>query len=180
MEYTLYMKVQVIFNNVYLILSTNSNMAVDIREVHLDELIEDIIPEIRKNQQYLMFKKLNSPKQGLMPIMEDLNDKRIQTLHVFGKFEVLSLLGKGSFGFVWRVKHLITEKEYAIKIIPKESIIKHNDINHINLERKILQAVGCENNPSIVTLYHSLQDEKNVYFIMEVCYYYFMNILIFN
>ena len=141
----------------------------DIRMVDINEPISTIIGEIRINQHYLLFKKKDAPKHGLVPIM-DTPVQKMHNLHEFGEYEVLSLLGKGSFGFVWKVKQLDTGNIFALKIIPKESIIQHDDVDHVNLERKILKTLGNGHNPSIVTIYHTLQDEHNVYFIMEVCF----------
>lgn len=45
---------------------------------------------------------------------------------IFKKYELMELLGKGSFGTVYKVKNKETNQMYAIKIINKERVIlKH-------------------------------------------------------
>ena len=40
------------------------------------------------------------------------------------KFEIIGLLGIGGFGTVFKVKHILTEKVYAMKVMNKNYVIK--------------------------------------------------------
>ena len=53
-------------------------------------------------------------------------------------FEILSLIGKGAFGKVWRVKEKSTGKIYAMKVMQKADIIEQDYVKHANLEREIM------------------------------------------
>lgn|SRR3990167_467866 len=53
-------------------------------------------------------------------------------------FEVLSLVGRGAFGKVWRVKEKATGKIFAMKVMQKEDIIEQEYVKHVNLEREIM------------------------------------------
>ena len=53
-------------------------------------------------------------------------------------FEVLSLVGKGAFGKVWRVKEKDTGKIFAMKVMSKSDIVEHDFVSHTNVEREIM------------------------------------------
>ncbi|CAJ0953328.1 unnamed protein product, partial [Mesorhabditis belari] len=60
-------------------------------------------------------------------------------------FEILSVLGKGSFSKVVQAEHKETKKLYAIKIIKKEQFIKKENPSWIQTEKSILEI--CTNHP---------------------------------
>lgn len=53
-------------------------------------------------------------------------------------FDLLSVLGMGAFGKVWRVRHKETKHIYAMKIMKKTSIVKRDFVDHTNKEREIM------------------------------------------
>ena len=79
-------------------------------------------------------------------------------------FQVLKLLGKGSFGKVLLVKYLNNNKIYAMKILKKEEIIKRNQINHTKTERLLLEKL---NHPFIASLQFAFQDSQKLYLVTE-------------
>ncbi|KAG5439654.1 hypothetical protein PCK2_000788, partial [Pneumocystis canis] len=84
-------------------------------------------------------------------------------------FDKIKLLGKGDVGKVYLVREKKTKKLYAMKgglILNKKEMIKRNKIKRVLAEQEIL---ATSNHPFIVTLYHSFQSEKNLYFCMEYC-----------
>lgn len=60
-------------------------------------------------------------------------------------FQVLKLLGKGTFGQVYQVKGKKTNKIYAMKVLSKSVIIKKNEIAHTIGERNILVKTSQDN-----------------------------------
>jgi serine/threonine protein kinase len=49
---------------------------------------------------------------------------------IYRKYELMELLGRGSFGTVYKIISKETNQKYAIKIINKERvIIKHSNLN---------------------------------------------------
>ena len=54
------------------------------------------------------------------------------------QFEIRQLLGSGAFGKVYLAVHLPTGKEYAMKIIRKDLIIKNDCVELIKNEKVIL------------------------------------------
>jgi protein kinase A len=56
-------------------------------------------------------------------------------------FERKRTLGTGSFGRVMLVRHLKTNRYYAMKILDKQKVIKLKQVEHTLNEKKILQAI---------------------------------------
>jgi len=73
-------------------------------------------------------KKKHKGKKGKLVSLED--------------FEILSLVGKGNFGKVYRVKEIKTGKIYAMKVMRKQDIIEQDYVKHVNRERDILAELG--------------------------------------
>ncbi|KNE59153.1 AGC/RSK protein kinase, variant [Allomyces macrogynus ATCC 38327] len=81
-------------------------------------------------------------------------------------FIKIKLLGKGDVGKVYLVRRKGTNKLYAAKVLSKAEMLKRNKIHRVLAEQEILTA--C-NHPFLVTLYHTFQTSKNVYFVLEYC-----------
>lgn len=75
-------------------------------------------------------------------------------------FKALKVLGKGSFGDVYLVERALAEGEnpatcltvgqqFAMKILPKAKIFKHNLIRYAVTERKVMTII---NHPFIIKL----------------------------
>jgi len=79
-------------------------------------------------------------------------------------FDLLNVIGKGSFGKVMQVQKKDTGKIYAMKVMHKKTIIKKNDEEHIKAERRILQKLV---HPFLVNLHYSFQSPDKLYLIMD-------------
>ncbi len=79
---------------------------------------------------------------------------------LFGKYEMLSPLGTGSFSTVYLAKHIILESHRAIKLIPKQDSCTDSLLN----EAKILKSLS---HPGIPILYEIEQDDSYYYLIEE-------------
>jgi serum/glucocorticoid-regulated kinase 2 len=79
-------------------------------------------------------------------------------------FELLSLIGKGTYGKVYQVKKKDTGRIYALKALNKESLIARHQVTHTKTERKVLQEID---HPFIVSLKYAFQTPKKVYMVME-------------
>lgn len=62
-------------------------------------------------------------------------------------FELLSIIGRGTFGKVYLVRLKGTEKYFAMKVIRKDVVIKHESISSLQVEKLILNQV---NHPFII------------------------------
>jgi hypothetical protein len=80
-------------------------------------------------------------------------------------FDLLKVIGKGSFGKVMQVRKKDTQRIYALKTIRKAHIAQRpGEITHILAERTVLALV---NNPFIVPLKFSFQNPDKLYLVMS-------------
>lgn len=81
-------------------------------------------------------------------------------------FQLVKVLGKGSYGKVMLVKHANTGQTYAMKMLRKENVLKRNQVEHTKSERNVLERVT---HPFIVNLEYAFQTPKKLYFVLEYC-----------
>jgi len=79
-------------------------------------------------------------------------------------FELLKVIGRGSFGKVMQVRKKTDGKIYAMKILKKKAIVARNQVEHTRAERKILQAAQ---HPFLMTLRYAFQTPDKLYFILD-------------
>jgi serine/threonine kinase 38 len=79
-------------------------------------------------------------------------------------FSILKVIGKGAFGEVMLVKKKDTKELLAMKRLSKKDMLQKKQTLHVRAERDIL---ARSNNPWIVQLLYSFQDENNLYLAME-------------
>jgi serine/threonine protein kinase len=79
-------------------------------------------------------------------------------------FEILCVLGRGSYGKVFQVKKKATGRIYAMKVLLKEEVIEKDTIESTNSERMLLETVDC---PFVVTLRFAFQTPAKLYLILD-------------
>jgi len=85
-------------------------------------------------------------------------------------FDIITMLGKGSFGEVYLVKYKLTGKPYAMKVLNKKRIIGSNLVKYAKAERNVL---CISKNPFIVGLDFAFQTSDKLFLILEYCPGYF-------
>ena len=80
-------------------------------------------------------------------------------------FELLKVIGKGSFGKVMQVKKKDTQKIYALKALRKAYIVNNSEIVHTLAERTVLARIDC---PFIVPLKFSFQSKEKLYLVLAL------------
>eukprot|EP00746_Dinoflagellata_sp_MGD_P007763 gnl/MRDRNA2_/MRDRNA2_115436_c0_seq1.p1 gnl/MRDRNA2_/MRDRNA2_115436_c0~~gnl/MRDRNA2_/MRDRNA2_115436_c0_seq1.p1 ORF type:complete len:336 (-),score=63.00 gnl/MRDRNA2_/MRDRNA2_115436_c0_seq1:24-1031(-) len=81
-------------------------------------------------------------------------------------FQLVKVIGKGSYGKVMLVKHSGDGVTYAMKMLRKENVVKRNQVEHTKTERNVLETVS---HPFIVNLVYAFQTPKKLYFVLEYC-----------
>ncbi|KAG8182959.1 hypothetical protein JTE90_003336 [Oedothorax gibbosus] len=94
------------------------------------------------------------------PIVERIKGLRLSR----DDFEVLKVIGRGAFGEVAVVKHKITAKVYAMKILNKWEMLKRAETACFQEERDVL-VYGDKR--WITNLHYAFQDDSNLYFLMD-------------
>ena len=95
------------------------------------------------------------------------NEKKEKEKITFSNFEIEEILGIGGFGSVYKVKNILNEKEYAMKVMNKNSIIEQKYFHYIMSEFEILKSLsGC---PFILDLYYCFQSANYLYMVIDLC-----------
>lgn len=101
---------------------------------------------------------------GAFHLKIDFKPARHESLTI-EQFDLLKVIGKGSFGKVMQVRKKDTQRIYALKTIRKANIASRpGEITHILAERTVLALV---NNPFIVPLKFSFQTPDKLYLVMS-------------
>jgi len=79
-------------------------------------------------------------------------------------FEKIKVIGRGAFGEVRVCRKKDINDIYAMKVMKKSEMVKKNQVAHIRAERDVL---ALADNPWVVKLHFSFQDELNLYLVME-------------
>ena len=82
-------------------------------------------------------------------------------------FSYGNTLGEGSYSTVVFATDRQTLKEYAVKILDKRHIIKEKKVKYVNIEKDTLNRLT--DHPGIVRLYYTFQDERSLYFVLDLC-----------
>ncbi|KAI9045801.1 serine/threonine protein kinase SCH9 [Aspergillus affinis] len=82
-------------------------------------------------------------------------------------FQILKLIGKGTFGQVYQVKKKDTRRIYAMKVLSKKVIIQKKEVAHTLGERNILVRTAMAASPFIVGLKFSFQTPTDLYLVTD-------------
>nr|XP_014436793.1 rho-associated protein kinase 2 isoform X2 [Pelodiscus sinensis] len=121
----------------------------------LNSLVLDLdFPALRKNKNIDNF--LNRYEK----IVE-----KIRALQMKAEdYDVVKVIGRGAFGEVQLVRHKISQKVYAMKLLSKFEMIKRSDSAFFWEERDIM---AFANSPWVVQLFCAFQDDRYLYMVME-------------
>lgn len=79
-------------------------------------------------------------------------------------FDLLKVIGKGSFGKVMQVMKKDTKQIYALKTLRKHHIVSRMEVTHTLAERTVLARI---NNPFVVPLKFSFQSPEKLYLVLS-------------
>lgn len=124
-------------------------------------------------------RRVHSPRQGGYPqSKQDQYTQYLRKLHQDfidswneqadsnakpNDFDKIKILGTGAFGVVYLVKHNVSQKYYAMKLLEKEKIVKLKQIEHSYYEKKILCGL---NFPFVVYMKYFFKDNVYLYYIL--------------
>ncbi|KAE9622302.1 putative protein kinase AGC-Pl family [Lupinus albus] len=94
---------------------------------------------------------------------EDGNLMKIQRVGI-EDFEILKVVGQGSFAKVYQVRKKGTPEIYAMKVMRKDKIMEKNHAEYMKAERDILTKIE---HPYIVQLRYSFQTKYRLYLVLD-------------
>jgi len=112
--------------------------------------------------------KMDSRKKKLMlqRAKEAKERRRRKKKVTVEHFRTIKIIGRGAFGEVRVVMKRDDKEVYAMKTMLKKEMIDKNQVEHIKAERDLLSAAD---NPWLVRLLYSFQDDQYLYLVMEYC-----------
>lgn len=81
-------------------------------------------------------------------------------------FEQLTIIGRGAFGEVRLCRKHDEETIFAMKKLRKADMISKGQVTHVRAERDVM-AEAEDDNPWVVKLHYSFQDDTHLYLIMD-------------
>ncbi|CAD8137233.1 unnamed protein product [Paramecium octaurelia] len=124
-----------------------------------------------KQKQATQKKKQNSDLNSVSEevseidiIIEKSNSQSIQDKINLSSFQIIEMIGKGSFGNVYKAKY--KHINCAIKQQEKDKLIRNGYLKYIISELQILRTIK---HPFIVKLYLSFQTQFYLYIVTELC-----------
>jgi len=144
-------------------------------KAYLDSHMKDKMSQIdeRKErrvaleQQMEQMKLSSDVRKKMISKMEEEEIKRtpeIKKKIKLDDFDMVAIIGRGAFGEVRVVRKKDTGQVYAMKVMKKTEMLKKNQVAHIRAERDVL---ALADNPWVVRLHFSFQDDKHLYLVME-------------
>ena len=82
-----------------------------------------------------------------------------------GSYEILSLVGKGGMGEVYRAKDKKLKREVAIKVLPDEFSLDHDRVSRFQREAEVLASL---NHPNIAAIYDLAAHEQAQFLVLEL------------
>jgi serine/threonine protein kinase len=79
-------------------------------------------------------------------------------------YEVGEVLGKGKYGTVRQARHLLSDRECAVKLVKKKDL----DIKELELLRREIEVLKVCQHPNIIKFYDVFENEHYIYIVMEL------------
>ncbi|KAL7328874.1 Serine/threonine-protein kinase [Mucor circinelloides] len=100
---------------------------------------------------------------GAMHVQLCYRPQQVSTPITFDAFDLLRVIGRGSFGKVYVVRKKDTNRIYAMKVLRKSRIISRSEVTHTMAEKTVLAKIR---NPFIVPLKFAFQSPDKLYLVL--------------
>ena len=79
-------------------------------------------------------------------------------------FEMMEMVGSGTFGRLWKVRYTETGEQYAMKVLEKKQIISQDMVKHTILEKQVMDKVK---HPFLCSLFCCFQTPRHIFLVMD-------------
>ena len=89
-----------------------------------------------------------------------------------GDFDLLKVIGRGTYGKVMQVRRRDTGEVFAMKVLRKESVFARNDpkdLQHTIAERNVLALVNTAEHPFLLGLKFAFHTPQKLYYVLNFC-----------
>jgi len=133
-------------------------------------------PSAKHDQENGTARRNNSRNKEVEEIeIEELRRKPNGDGHTVHRYLRGKLLGKGGFAKVYLCTSLDTNRQYAVKVVPKANLLKSRARQKLQAEIKIHRSLK---NKYICEYKHFFEDKTNCYILLELCHNQSMNELL--
>ena len=134
-----------------------------IKKIKTKKIIEELINS--DNEPKYKSPQINNTNNTTTNDTSTLDDFQNAILKLsYNDFELLKLLGRGSFGEVLLVRLKANKKLYAMKVLDKKMLKQRKQQIHTKTERDLMVKINC---PFIVNIKSAFQDETKLYIVSE-------------
>jgi len=154
-------------------LSNRSKCAINKMKTYLEDHMKKTYAHqesVRQNRLQIeaTMDEMKLSQEVKQQMKKKLDDYEIEQRRRVGieDFELHAIIGRGAFGEVRVIRKKDTRDVYALKIMKKSNMMEMGQINHIRSERNVL---ALADNPWVVKLHFSFQDNQYLYLAMEFC-----------
>jgi len=110
---------------------------------------------------------LDDPTPANSPNKVDKNKVEVDPTKInFSSFEVLTVLGSGAFGKVYKVIKKGSSKVYAMKALRKHNLIVKNQLRYAVTEANVLKNAK---HPFVLELHYAFQTPQHLYLVLDYC-----------
>jgi len=125
------------------------------------------LPPINKNKLIFIDDQVGI-NQEIKQDTNKLKKKMTNNNSVFLRnFKIISELGVGAFGTVFKVQHILTEKIYAMKVMNKNYIIQKKYLHYVVSEFEIMKSLTGF--PFVIDLHYCFQSANYLFMVIDIC-----------
>ncbi|XP_058858701.1 protein kinase C zeta type isoform X2 [Acipenser ruthenus] len=131
-------------------------------EVDLPSEETDGIPFIPHNRT---LDKGEDDSEDLKPVLDGIDGIQISQGLGLSDFDLIRVIGRGSYAKVLLVRLKKNEQIYAMKVVKKELVHDDEDIDWVQTEKHVFEQAS--NNPFLVGLHSCFQTESRLFLVIE-------------
>jgi atypical protein kinase C iota type len=133
---------------------------------HQHNVIEDLKSKLKNKQQQINELNVDTVIENSKQQQQKNQSSGNQTSKInLEKFDLIKVIGRGSYAKVFLVEYKLTRKCYAMKVIKKSTFNDDEDIDWVQTEKHVFEQ--ATNHPFLVGLHSCFQTESRLFFIIE-------------